>query len=72
LRICRAVAPLIAFLAGPGTVAVLWAAVVYGFEREHHVTSHERVEELMTALPIGIVVGFLASLIVFAWVASSD
>jgi hypothetical protein len=70
--IWRAVAPLIAFLAGPGTVVILWAAVVYGFEREHYVTSHERVEELMAALPVGIVVGFVVSLLVFAWVASSD
>ena len=42
------------------------------FEREHYVTTHERIEELMTALPVGMVVGFLASLLVFAWVASAD
>jgi hypothetical protein len=72
LLIWRVVAPLIAFLSGPGTVAFLWALVVFGFEREHYVTTHERIEELMAALPVGMVVGFLASLLVFAWVASAD
>jgi len=72
LWIWKALAPIIAFLAGPGTVVVLWAAAVYGFERGHYLTSDERVEELMTALPVGMFVGFLAGLLVFVWVASSD
>ena len=72
LRIWKVVAPMVAFLAGPGTVVLLWAAAVYGFEREHYVTNYERIEVLIAALPVGLLVGFLVSLLVFAWVASSD
>jgi len=71
-QIWSLVAPLIAFLAGPGIVTLLWAVVVYGVEREHYVTTHERIDELMAALPIGLVVGLLAGLAVFAYTVSSD
>ncbi len=72
LPIWRVVAPLMAFLAGPGTVVLLWVAAVYGFKREYYVTNHERLEVLIAALPVGLVVGFLVSLLVLAWMASSD
>lgn len=72
MRIWKVVAPLMAFLAGPGTVVLLWAAAVYGFERELYISNYERIEVLIAALPVGLVVGFLVSILVLAWVASSD
>ena len=71
LKIWNVVVPLTAFLAGPGTVTLLWIAVVYGFEREHYVTTYERIEELMAAIPVGIVVGFLGSLLAFTWMKAA-
>jgi len=56
-------APLIAFLAGPAIVTVLWALDVYVVCRDCYVSSYERLETLPPALGIGVVAGLVGSII---------
>ncbi len=71
-RIWKAIAPLAAFFAGPATVAFFWALEVYIFSKDLYITSHERIDQLMAAMPIGVFVGLVAGMIVFLWTVSSE
>jgi len=68
----RIVAPIVVFLAGPAIVVVFWALEVYVFDKDLYITSYERIDELMPALPIGFCVGAVAALIVTIRVFLSD
>ncbi len=70
-RIWKAIAPLAAFFAGPASVAFFWVLEVYVFSKDLYITSYERIDQLMAAMPIGVLVGLAASMIVFVWTVSS-
>lgn len=51
------IAPLLALLAGPAIVSLLWALEVYVLRREAYVSDYERLDQLRSIGPIGIVLG---------------
>ena len=71
-RIWRAIAPLVAFLAGPTTVTAFWALTVYVLEKEQYISFQERIEPLMAAMPVGVCGGMVAGVVLTVWIAFSD
>ena len=71
-QILKVIATLVVFLAGPAIVTVFWILEVYVFDKTLYVSSHERIETLIGAMPIGVLVGFVASIFVLMRILSSS
>lgn len=63
---------MVVFLAGPAIVTFFWVLEVYVFDKALYITFDERVESLLQAMPIGIVIGLIASVAVAVRIAMSS